>query len=202
MRLKGIDTVKPRHDLVVVDVQPREISGVYLGGNEQATKTQVEMYYGKVEKIGPEVLDPKHCPGLMVGDIAIFSQFAGSYIATSDDKLHKIIRGYDIMGITEDLNEINEVTLRPTADRVLVEVFHKELTDEGIYLNPEDAKDPRLQDISYGKILKLGPSVKTDLKVGDTVGYDPWVGEAIRKRTSDDRPELRIIRADDILFSY
>lgn len=199
MRLENIEGIKPQKDLVVVDIRPRQLQGLYLGGNEQAAKTKAEMYYGTVKAMGPLVDNERHCPGLNYDDIAIFSQFAGSYISTNDDKLYKIIRGYDIMATTTDLENINEKTLTPTADRILVSVVHKEVTSDGIYLDRDDARDPRLKDIDYGTVVSVGSEV-VGFAVGDEVAYDVHVGEALRERSSDDEPELRVMRIDDVLF--
>lgn len=201
MKLQNVEGIQPLKNYVVVGVKPRELTGLYLGGNEQATKTQVEMYYGEVEHIGPDVDNPLHCPNLKVGDIAIFSQFAGNYIATNDSVLHKCIQGYDIMATTIDFENVNEKTLTPTADRVLIEVYEKNITDEGIYMTDEDSRDPRLADISYGTILKLGPSVGGGLKKGMKIAYEYYAGEAVREKTSDDSPELRVLMQDAIIFT-
>jgi co-chaperonin GroES (HSP10) len=200
MKLENTNRIRPTKDLVVVDIQVRDQEdGIYLGEDE-ATKLQVEMYYGKVEKMGPDARNDEHCPNLNTGDIAIFSQFAGHHIATSSGKMHKIIRGYDIMATTTNLEKINEKTLSPTADRVLIKVIHREVDESGLFLSEEDQKDPRLVDLSYGEILKKGPTSPTEFKVGDTIAYDPYVGETIRKRGSTKESELRVIRGDDILF--
>ena len=199
MRLENTENIKPTKDLVIVDIQPREkIDGLYTGEDE-STAYQIEMHYGVVKALGPEATQPLHCPNLNEGDITIFSQFAGSYIATNDDKLHKIIRGYDIMATTTDLNEINETTLNPAADRILLKVHHMDVDESGLYLSGNDQKDPRLVDLNYGEILKLGPTAN-GFKVGDLIAYDPYAGETIRKRGSAQESELRVIRSDDILF--
>ena len=200
MRLENMNGVRPQKDLVVVNVQPRETTGLYLGGEEQATKERVEMYYGVVEALGPLATEVKHCPNLNINDIAIFSQFAGSYIATNDDKLHKIIRGYDIMATTTNLESIDELTVTPTADRLLIVVLKQDVTAEGLFLTEEDSRDPRLSDIKYGVVIKLGPSTNGGVEVHDTIAFDLHVGETIRYGTSDDTPELKVIREDDILF--
>ncbi len=200
MRIESIDGLVPQKDLVIVDIQPREQGGLYLGGNEEASKLHVEMYYGIVDALGPQTGEPEHCPGLQTDDIAIFSQFAGSYIATNDQKLHKIIRGYDIMAITTNLEEITEETVTPMADRLLVTGLKQEVTEGGLFLNEDDSRDPRLADIRYGYVLKAGQATNGSIPIGTLVAYDMHVGEAIRAQSSDDSPELRVIREDDILF--
>lgn len=199
MRLENTENVNPTKDLVVVAIQSKEEEDGLYTGEDEATAYQIEVHYGVVEALGPEVTQPPHCPNLNKGDIAIFSQFAGSYIATNDNKLHKIIRGYDIMATTTDLNRINEDTLSPATDRVLLKVYHADVDESGLYLSGDDQKDPKLVDLGYGEILKVGPTTN-GFKAGDLIAYDPYVGETIRKRGSTQELELRVIRGDDILF--
>lgn len=200
MRLKTAEQIRPTKDLVVVEIQSKEDEDELYIGEEEANPFQVEMYYGVVEHLGPETRDDLHCPNLNKGDIVIFSQFAGSYIATNDDKLYKVIRGYDIMATTTILTRINEDALTPTADRVLVKVHDKSVDESGLYLSTEEQKDSRLVDLNYGEIIKVGPTVPDTFKQGDLVAYDSYSGEAIRRRGSSEEPELRVIRSPDILF--
>ncbi len=200
MRIENVDGVIPQKDLVLVNVEPTEIGGLYLGENEKSRVGQIRLYKGTVEALGPQATDSEHCPGITIGDIAVFSQFAGGYIATNDNKLHKIIRGYDIMATTTDKDNITESTVSPTADRILVESIIQDTSEDGLILSESIARDPALTDIKYGRVLSTGPSTRGGIVHGTVIAFDIHVGEVIRDRTSDDSPELKVIREDDILF--
>lgn len=199
MRLQSINKIRPMKDLVVVEIIPKELAEdeVYMG-DSQPGKFQVKLYNGIAESLGPNATEDLNCPNLNKGDAVIFSQFAGSYISTDDGKLHKIIRGYDIMATTTDLEKINEDTLSPTADRVLIKVQLRTIDESGLYFT--DGQDPSLVDLSYGEIIKVGPTVLDNFKKGDLIAYEPYSGETIRKKGSFKESELRVLRSDDILF--
>ena len=199
MKLKNADGIRPMKDLVIVDIQPKEVSNEEVYIEEENDVFKVEMYEGLVRAVGPDATDPKHCPGLKTGDIAIFSQFAGNYISTDNDVLHKVIRGYDIMATTAELHTLNEDTLNPAADRLLVKVHSRDVDESGLFIS-ENEQNPMLLDLNYGEVLKIGSEAVGRFKEGDLVAYDTYVGEAIRRRGSANEPELRVIRSDDILF--
>lgn len=202
MRLKKIDKVTPTKDRVITRILDRKVfeDGVYLGGDEDASKQNVTMYYGEVEKIGPNSTDPEHCPGLQVGDTAVFSQFAGHHIATSDNEIHKLIRGYDIMATTTDITTIDGTVLNPTADRLLLEILCVDVDEDGIVMSDADAQDPKLADLDYGKVIKIGPTCDAGYKIGDIVAYEPYAGEVVRAQGDANTPGLKIIIEDDILL--
>ncbi len=200
MKLTNTDKVEPQKDLVLVSVFDAvlEKDGIYLGHNESKPQ-DIAMYFGSVEKLGPSATDDLNCPGLRIGDTAMFSQFAGHHISTREDKSYKVIPGYDIVAVVADPKDITVNTLAPTADRILVSVQFVDGSEDGLILSDSEVKDPRLTDLDYGIIEKVGPT-STRFVVGQLVAYEPYCGViAKHKRTLDDK-ELKLIREDDILF--
>lgn len=201
MRLDNVKGVKPTKDGVLVDVHPlaTEDDGIFIG-TQESNPSDIKMYFGTVEKVGPKSTDEEHCPGLKEGDIGFFSEFSGYHIATKEKTVKKLIPAYDIMAIVKDTKNLNEKTISPTSDRLLIEVKFIDTDENGIVLSAEDTKDPRLRDLDFGVALSFGPSTKGVAKKGQTVAYDPYAGEIVRRSTGVDIPELRLIREDDILF--
>ena len=190
-----IQNVTPKWDLVIVKLSNLEslVDGLLM--QTQSNSSEIAARYGEVIAIGPKATELQHCPGLEIGDKVIFTEFAGYYIATKDtENLYKILRGYDIIG-----KQMKEETLaRPTGNRVLIEAIDFSQDDGIIY----DAKDPKLADLSYGKILKVNDLIN-DLKLsaGQLVAFPPYAGTIIRHRESIENKELRIIVEPDILFT-
>lgn len=201
MKLENVRDVVPMKDGVLVNVleATKEDGGVFLG-EVKSEPTDIKMYFGIVEKVGPDATEDVNCPGLKAGDIGFFSEFSGHHISTREKTMHKLIPAYDIMAIVTDTKELNETTVQPTADRLLVEVMFVDQDQNGIILSDKESKDPKLKDLDYGKILSIGPVSKQGLKIGQTVAYEPYSGERIRREAGVKQPELRLIRENDILF--
>jgi co-chaperonin GroES (HSP10) len=201
MRLENVKDVKPTKDGVLVDVHPlaTEEDGIFIG-TQESNPSDIKMYFGTVEKVGPDSTGELHCPGLKEGDIGFFSEFSGYHIATKEKSVKKLIPAYDIMAIIKDTKNLNEETIQPTSDRLLIEVKFVDQDSDGVVLSADDAKDPRLRDLDYGKALLLGPSTKGIVKKDQVVAYDPYAGEVVRRAAGINTPELRLIREDDILF--
>jgi len=204
MKINNTSSVKPLHDMVLMGIITKEFSEDELIIEEKAAEKsgdQAKMYFGEVLSMGPDSTGEKHCPGLKIGDTAFFSQFAGHHVSTRENKMVKIIRGYDIMATLDDINNITESTVNPTADRILVAAFYRDDTEDGLILEGDSAQDPTLQDLDYGKILKVGPSCKTELKPGDIVAYNTFVGESLKKNPEKNVAEYRVLNELDVLFT-
>jgi len=200
MKIKDTSKIEPQKDLVLVNVQNSvEKDGVYLG-QKKNTPENIIMYLGEVEKLGPSATLDINCPGLQIGDIAMFSQFSGHHIATDNDKSLKVIPGYDITAIVSDPENISETTLTPTSDRLLVTVKMTDESEDGLILSKEESRDPRLTDLDYAIILQTGKSTKLGYRVGQLVAYEPWCGVVAKERRFTGDSELKLIREDDILF--
>lgn len=201
MKIKDTTKIEPQKDLVLVNVQnaAAEKDGVYLGQKDSGPENIV-MYLGEVEKLGPSATLDINCPGLQVGDIAMFSQFSGHHISTDGDKSLKVIPGYDITAIVSDPANISETTLTPTSDRLLVAVKMLDESEDGLVLSKEEARDPRLTDLDYATILQTGSATKLGYQVGQLVAYEPWCGVVAKSRKFTGDSELKLIREDDILF--
>ena len=195
-----VKTILPQKDRVVVRLL--NLDEVYedLILQHQSDEERIAVRYGEVIALGPEADQPSHCPGLEVKNQTVFTQFAGAYLPTDDtESLYKIVRGYDIIGMKsgETKGEVTATQWTPTADRLLVEIVDLSKKDGGVILN--DAQDPRLAELHYGVVLKKGKEANhVDVKVGDLVAFDPYVGTIIRHYESDEQPELRMIVDFDI----
>lgn len=196
MRLKNANNIVPLRDQVVLDVN----TDIFITSEIIGLSNAIQIQHGEVRKLGPDARAENACPGLKIGDTALFSEFAGYHIVTNDDIMHKLIGGHSIMATTTDISSPSVETLNPTSDRLLLEIQYTYAEEGGLVLNEEEAKDPRLQDLAYGVIKKLGPNCPDIFQEGDLVGYQPYAGETVRERGSRQEPELRVIHANDALF--
>jgi co-chaperonin GroES (HSP10) len=197
MIVKDVKKVRPLKTNVLVSVL--EDTNELFTGEEKLSPTDVGTYFAEVYACGPNAADKEHCPDIKEGDIAFFSQFSGYHISTPGNSKFKLIPSYDIMATVTITTDINKDTVTPTADRYLIEVFDNNIDEDGLVLDAKDSQDPRLQDLSFGKILKGGPSTE-GIEEGTVIAYAPYCGEKIRDSLSSEQPELRVIREDDILM--
>jgi len=191
-----ISNVTPKWDLVIVKLSNLEATFNELIIQDRSDSTDIAIRYGEVIAIGPLATTIEHCPGLHKGDKVIFTEYAGYYIASKDsENLYKVIRGYDIIG-----KYMEEKTLTiPTGNRVLIETVDFTKQEDGLIY---DAKDPKLADLHYGKVLKVNNQInKSNLFEGQLVAFPTYVGTIIRHYESDENKELKIIVEEDILFT-
>lgn len=194
MIVEKYEDIIPNNDMVLVEMVDLDLMQAY-----QSDSMEVAVRQGEVLTKGAKASLPEHCPELEVGNIAVFTEFAGYHIITKDDKMLKLIRGYDIVGKYENREDMDTDKIQPTADRVLVEEYSP---DEGsdLIFNSK-MHDPRLTDMYYGKILDVGPSVRNSaIKKGVVVAYAPYVGTIIKEQESDKVKPLKIIVEDDVLM--
>ena len=201
MKIKSAKDIKPLRDSVIVQVTKIQEDDLII--SQTSTKQHVNMVFGEVVSTGPETNQEENCPGVACGDSVMFSEFAGQHISTESDKLEKVVRGYDIMVKLDNINEITKDNITAVSDRVIVSVFYRDETVDGIVLSEDNSKDPTLQDLDYGQIISIGASCKTDLKEGQIVAYGSgdYVGECIAKQPEKDVAEYRAINEKDILFT-
>ena len=196
-----ITNVMPMKDMVIVKLLNLDEIYEDLITLNQSDELELAVRYGEVLATGPDVDSPDHCQDLKLQEKVVFTEFAGYYIATEDTKhIYKAIRGYDIIGKHMKEDEILNVdSVIPTGNRILLEVIDFNREDNGLIIK---SSDPKLMDLSYGKILKLnGTTNKLNLSVGQSVAFAPHVGTAVRNYESNDKKELRIVVEDDILFT-
>ncbi len=199
MIIESYENVKPLNDMVLVEVINLDDIQKDLITTQQSDEMSIAVRYGKVLAKGDKVNLPEHCKTLEIDDIAAFTEFAGYYVVTKEKILLKLIRGYDIIGKCKTMKDIENLKITPTANRVLVEEYDMNAGSDLILTST--ARDPRLADMFYGKIIDVGPSVKNkDLKVGTIVSYAPYVGSIIREKESDEVKPLKIIVEEDILL--
>ena len=182
------------HVLAEVVKLPSMVDGIHVGEADQMTKTRVEYYYGKALKVGPTANIKEQCPEVKEGDGIIFSQIAGSQIAT-DDIYCKIVRGHAIVALYTDLENMNKETVKPTGDRILVEIIGEKLINEGIYDSSGD--DPRESATQKGVVISCGESAE-QIAPGTIVAFDPYCGNLI---VNEDDMKLKTVNSFDILFS-
>ncbi len=197
----NIENVTPTRDLVIVKLFNLLEAQKDLIVIEHSDESEIAIRYGEVLSIGPDVTLDEHCPGLEVGDKVIFTEYAGHYIASEDTKnLYKALRGFDIIGkhMKED-DILDKNSTIPTGPRILVEILDFADSKDGIIMN---ARDPKLADLSYGKVLKVNDTLnKLKLSVGQQVAFVPHVGTFIRNYESEDNKALKMIIEYDILFT-
>ena len=193
----GKEDVIPQNENVLVEVQKIEevVNGIYVGNqlgvDEDAMP--IEFFIGKIIKFGNKAKDANQCPELEVGKYAYFNQFGGYTIPTKDS-YSKILPGYNIVAISNDMNmDVNTIT--PTNDRLLVEMIKEEDTVEGVYIGKSG--DPRELNISLGKVISCGLNADK-YKKGDIIAVDPYCGNPIIKDTVK---EIRTINSADVLFT-
>lgn len=192
-----VNTIIPARNLVIVKMLNNEEYFEGVMTQDMSDSEDIAVRYGEVISIGPLATELEHCPGLQLGDVIAFTEFAGYYISTNGDDLYKAMRGYDIIGkFTGDMS--NKENIVPTGDRILVEILDFTKSEDGIVL---DSDDPRLVALEYGKVLKVNDSInKMGLKEGEVVAFMPHVGTFTRHYESEDSKALKIIVEHDILF--
>jgi chaperonin GroES len=90
-------------------------------------------------------------------------------------------------------------TLKPLADRVIIEVLAKEeKTKSGIVL-PDSAKEKpqegKIIAVGSGKVLETGQRIPLDVKAGDKVIFSKYAGTEVKV----DEKEYLILSERDIL---
>ena len=196
MIIKNVDTLVPNDDMVLVQLLMPETE---LYEAQMSDEDTVATRYGTVVSMGSNVDKEGNCTGLKATDIVAFSEFAGYHVVTeSTETMHKLVRGYDIIGKYMTEEDISNTKVIPTEDRVLVEELPQDT--EGIILG--NAKDPRLLDLNYGRIVSVGVNVKNKtLKEGTSVAYADYVGTVLREYESKDTPAIKMLVANDILLT-
>jgi co-chaperonin GroES (HSP10) len=192
-----IENVKPHgvHLVAEVTILPDEVGGVYTGSAKQSTKTEIEYYYGKATTLGSAVNEEEQCPELEEGDGVVFSQFAG-YHTKTEDGFCKVVRGHDIVAILDDMEAINENTIRPTGSRILVELINESVIDEDGVFN-DSKPDPRELATQTGRVIACAKGAD-QFEVGTIVAFEPYVGNLI---VNEPGKQLKTVNSFDIIFS-
>ena len=94
---------------------------------------------------------------------------------------------------------MSKVTIKPLADRVLIEPAAAETTTASGIIIPDSAKEKPAEGeviaVGKGKINEKGDRVKMDVKVGDRVLFSKYGGTDVKF----DGVDHLIMREDDIL---
>jgi len=181
--------------LAEVTILPTEQDGVIVGDASEGTPVDAEFYYGKALKVGENANDKDQCPEVKEGMGIIWNQFAGVHVKT-DDGYCKVLRGHNIVAIAEDLENMNEETIKPTGDRILVRIIGEGLVDEdGVYDDTND--DPREKATQQGVVISCAENA-TQIEPGTIICFDPYCGNLI---INEANKKLKTINSFDVLFS-
>jgi co-chaperonin GroES (HSP10) len=187
-----VKTIVPLKDRVVVRLLQVEEIYEDLVLQTESDEDRIAIRYGEVVAVGPDADSLGNCPGLKTNNYVVFTQFAGSFLPTNDDEnLYKLVRAYDIIGKTDEMNDVNTSNFKPTSNRLLVEIVDLEKESGGIITN--GGKDPKLAELNFGRIIATGPEATDNFAENQLVAFDTYVGTVIRAYQSDEEPELRII---------
>jgi co-chaperonin GroES (HSP10) len=203
MRVTDINKVKPAKDNVVVKTIELDSNGeIFFAKTKNKDLKNAELAYGEVIAVGPTAEEVGHCPGVSAGSKFAFNRFAGSHIATSNlSEIYKILDGYSLIAELKDLENLNEDTILPTDNRLLLAVKFVDEDDSGVYLGESSVSDPSLEDLDYGLVIRVGPSCKLGYRVGDLVAYHPYAGEQIRAADGKGKPALRVLIEEEVLLT-
>jgi co-chaperonin GroES (HSP10) len=167
---------------------------IYKGENAQMTKTKAEFYFGTVIKLGKDAASKEQCSELKEGIGVVISQMAGYTIPTKKSYC-KVVRGYDVVAIVEDLDNINMNNIKPTGDRVLVQIIEESsITSDGVYVGSKE--DPREALIQRGRVISCAENA-IQYKEGSIVAFDPYCGNLIY---NEGDVLLKTVNGFDILF--
>jgi len=189
------ETITPQNFYVLAEVTklPSIEEGVHMSEGAGTGQIEQSFYVGTALKVGKKATE--ECPGLVEGDFIVFADIAGVQVAT-DDNYCKVIRGNDIVATTTDLENMNEETLKPTKDRVLVSIIEEGLIDaDGIFDSSGD--DPRDAVTQRGRIISCAPGAD-QYKEGTIVFFDPYCGNII---VDDGIKKLKTVNSFDIFYS-
>jgi len=190
-------TINPQNFNILAEVTklPTMVDGIYIGEASMATKTDTEFYFGTALKTGDRSIEADQCPEVKEGDNIIFNQFAGYGIPTTDGYC-KVIRGHDIVAIVNgNFEDMSVNNVKPTGDRVLVEILNEKLVQDGIY---DDSKsDPREALTQIGIVISCAAGA-TQYEKGTRVAFDPYCGNLI---LNENDCKLKTINSLDILYT-
>lgn len=203
MRVNDITKVKPAKDNVVVKTIELDANNdLFFAKSKHKDPKNAELAYGEVTAIGPTANEAENCPEVIVGSKVTFNRFAGAHIATKElSELYKIMNGYTILAVLDSLDNLNEESIHPSANRLLLAVKFVDEDDSGVFLGESESKDPSLEDLDYGTVIRVGPSCKLGYKVGNIVAYHPYSGENVRTAQGIDKPALRVLIEEDVLLT-
>jgi co-chaperonin GroES (HSP10) len=202
MRIDDIKKVNPAKEYAVVHtIELDKDSKLFFGKSQSTDPKNAEISFAEVVSIGPRFSDDNQCPGVSPGDKVSFNRYAGSHIATNElNEIYKLLSGYSIMAKIDDINNLNEDTVHPTCNRLLLAV--KPVDDSsGVYMPGEGSKDPRMEDLDYGVVISAGPLCKLGYQIGSIVAYQPFSGENIRPDGGRNKPALRVLIEEDVLLT-
>jgi len=187
--------IKPHGVNVVAEVTklPTEQDGVFIGNTQTGSTTQA-YYTGTAIALGDKANLKDQCPELKEGDGILFEQVAGYHVPTTDQYC-KVVRGHDIVAIVTDIDNMNTETIKPTGERILVEVVSESAIKDGVFDGSAD--DPRDAATQKGRVISCAKGA-AQFEPGTIVAFDPWVGNPI---VNDGKTFLKTINSFDILFS-
>ena len=206
-----VENFKPLDDRILLERIERHktAGGLYLSGTIRS-----ECAYGKVLKLGrglTTTYDGKTYPmDLKIGDTVLSMDFVGDKIQSREGRKFTIIRDHGVwakikLGVNHEL-----IDIEPYANRVLVKITDKGITQGGIKL-PDSHQ---LRGYTMAKVMKVGPGWRDFatgyvypmmVKPGDIVCMTRYAGSIVELdhkelRLIEERPYMQDDKQPDILF--
>jgi chaperonin GroES len=183
-----VRTVSPLGDRVLVKVVEPEVqttSGILLPTSAQKRPTQ-----GDIVSAGTKA-------DVSSGDRVVYSKYAGTEVEVQG-AAHIILKEDDVIGVLSGGEDI--VSLKPSQDRVLLEVLEASDTTSGGLVLTDAAKDKP----TLGKVVAVGPGHKDEegkavpltVSVGSTVLYSRYSGSEFE---GGNGKQYIVVRDADIL---
>jgi len=193
-----VKEVIPRNENVLISIESVEKISEGIFNNSgfnpiDKSAMPIEYYTAKIEKFGEDANSIHQCPEVKEGMYAIVSQFAGCIVPT-EDKYTKIVPGYNIVAISDTL-ELNEKTINPTADRVLVKLIEASKIQDGVFNDTGD--DPRGAITQKAIVVRCAENAQ-QYKIGSIAYFEPFCGNLI---FDDGSTKLKTLNSKDILFT-
>lgn len=189
-------SIVPRNNNIVIEVTKLPVmeDGVYVGEGALGSKTTSQFYYGTALKLGTDANLADQCPEVREGDGVIFDQGVGYHLDT-EDGFCKLVTGHGIVAICSNLDDMNEKTIKPTGNRILVKILGEDVVEDGVY--DPTAKNPREADTQRGVVISCA-SGADQIEAGTIVAFDPYCGNLV---VNEGDNKLKTVNSFDILFS-
>ncbi|EFJ24506.1 hypothetical protein SELMODRAFT_100980, partial [Selaginella moellendorffii] len=189
-------TLKPLGDRVLVKIQ--KANETTPGGILLPVTSQTKPQGGEVVAVGSgkTIADKKIDPCVSIGDMVVYSKYAGTEVQF-DDAEHVLLKEDDLIGFlsTDDIKD-----LKPLNERVLIKIAEAEDKTSGGIILTENAKEKPVTGtavaVGSGAFGEDGVKKPLDIAPGNSVMYSKYAGNEFK---SKDGSEYVVIRASDIL---
>ena len=111
-----------------------------------------------------------------------------------------LVPGMEFAYVDKHVEETMSSTLKPIADRIVVERASSDDKTKGGIILPDAAKNKPQQGkvlaVGPGKLMKTGERRPVQVKVGDHVIFASWAGDEFKPISCD---HILLLREDDVL---